>query len=131
MRKVKGLAAAGETAPTLNLVPDILLVPAALEHTALQLVADITPAVVTNSQPNWVRNLTVVVDPILDTNASATSWYLVSRSIEGAEVAFLNGQRQPTQIRVEGTNVLGVEWGLYLDCGVKFVEHRGWHRGNA
>jgi hypothetical protein len=131
MRLQKGLAASGETAPTLNLGPAFVVVPAALEVTARQALTQITPQQVSNVNPFASFGLTLIVEPRLDgaTNGT-TAWYIVASpsSVAGAEVAFLNGNDAPTLIRVDGTNVLGVEWGAYIDCGVKFVEHRGWHR---
>ena len=130
MRLQKGMAATGETAPILNLTPAILLVPAALEVQARQTIASIVDPSQNNAAANPFANaLQVVVEARLDaaTNGS-TAWYLISLAIAGAEVAFLNGQSEPNFVRVEGTNALGVEFGVYLDCGVKFVEHRGWYR---
>ena len=132
LRKVVGYVATGETAPTLNLLPEILVVPPELEGKALQLLTDTTPATIANVNPAWTRNLQLVVEPRLSAATDgATAWYLVSRQAEGAEVAFLNGDTTPTPLRVEGTNILGIEWGLYLDCGAKFIEHRGWWRAKG
>jgi len=134
MRLQKGLVATGETAPTLNIIPDYLLVPATLETTALQVVSDITPALVASSQPAWVKALQVVVEPRLDAATNGTTaWYLVANPnlIDGAEMAFLEGREEPSTVRVEGTNILGIEWGVYLDVGVKFVDHRGWYRAKG
>jgi len=76
--------------------------------------------------------LTLIVEPQLGAT-SATKWYLLAgpTQTDGAEMAFLNGNQQREQIRVEGTNVLGVEWGVVLDVGVKFVGHRGWLRSGT
>jgi phage head maturation protease len=131
MRLQKGMVATDETAPVLNITPNYLVVPAALEVSAEQVTTQITPALVASVPPAWIRSLNVIVEPRLDalTNGT-TAWYLVAApsQIEGAEVAFLNGKEEPTMIRVEGTNILGIEWGVYLDVGCKFLEHRGWYR---
>jgi len=131
MRLQKGMVATGETAPTLNITPNFLLVPAALEVAAEQVTTQITPALIGSVVPAWVKSLTVIVEPRIDAFTNGTvNWYLAASpsQIEGAEVAFLNGKEEPTMIRVEGTNILGIEWGVYLDVGCKFVEHRGWYR---
>jgi hypothetical protein len=131
MRLQKGLAATGETAPTLNLSPTYLVVPAALEVTARQALVDLTPAQTTTANPFSAMGIQLIVESRLDgaTNG-ATAWYLVAAPalIAGCEMAFLNGNDAPTMIRVDGTNIQGVEWGAYIDAGCKFVEHRGWHR---
>ena len=59
-----------------------------------------------------------------------TAWYLAAGPsvVDGAEIGFLNGVETPSMVTVEGTNVLGIEWGVYLDCAAHFVDHRGWYR---
>lgn len=129
MRTQTGLAGPGETAPALNITPQFLVVPAALEALALQFVAQITPAVSASVVPAWIPALTVIVEPRLDAATNGlTAWYLASTQVDGAEVGFLNGREEPTMVTQEGTNVLGIEWGVYLDCAAHFVDHRGWYR---
>jgi len=131
MRLQRGLAATGETAPILNIVPRYLVVPAALETLALQMVTQITPAIAASVTPSWVSQLTVIVEPRLDAGtAGTTNWYLAAdpAQIPGFVLSFLNGSETPTAVRVEGTNMLGVEMGVYLDCGVAVLDHRGWWR---
>lgn len=82
----------------LNIVPKFLVVPAALETTAEQLVNSIAdPAASGNSGIyNPARSLMVVVEPLLDAN-SATAWYLFASTdqIDTVEVSFLQGQETP------------------------------------
>ncbi len=132
MRKQKGLVSTGETAPKLNIAASFLLVPAALETAALQTVnSTADPSASNDIKFNPFRALQVIVEPRLDdlTNGG-TAWYLVAspNQVEGAEVAFLNGNDRPTMVTYQGTNVLGTEWGVFLDFGAKFIEHRGWAR---
>jgi hypothetical protein len=130
MRLQKGFVAAGEVAPTLNLQPAFLLVPAALEVAAKQAVAQITPALVSSVNP-FAGQLQVITEARLDAGTNGTTaWYLIASpgQFAGAEVAFLNGQETPNMVRQEGSNILGIEWGVFLDVGVKFVEHRSWYR---
>ncbi len=135
MRKQKGLAAANEVAPILNIMPSFLIVPAAKETEALQFISSTVDPAKSNMTPNpFASAIQVIVEPRLDGGTNGlTAWIVVASpsAIAGAEVAFLNGQREPTLIRVDGTDVLGIEWGLYLDVGVKFVEHRGWARSKG
>lgn len=131
IRLQKTMVATGETAYPLNLTPSYLLVPTALEAVALQYTTQITAAVNSNVLPGWIPSLQVVVEPRLDSATNGTTaWYLVvpPSQISCAEVAFLGGKEEPTMIRQDGTNILGVEWGVYLDCAAKFVDHRGWFR---
>lgn len=131
IRRQAAMVAAGETAPMLNLTPSYLLVPTALEAIALQFTTQIMPNASANVLPGWIPALQVVVEPRLDAATNGTTaWYLVvpNNQIASAEVAFLGGREEPTMVRVEGNNILGVEWGVYLDCGVKFIDHRGWFR---
>jgi len=131
LRKQKGLVPTGEAAaPPLNITPGFLVVPAILEMDAMQFAASIVDPSKSNATPNpFAGKLQVIAEPLLDA-ISATAWYLSAAPnvIITAEAAFLGGQREPNMVRVEGTNVLGVEWGVYLDCGLKFVDHRGWYR---
>ncbi|MET0106633.1 MAG: ClpP-like prohead protease/major capsid protein fusion protein [Sedimenticola sp.] len=101
MRKQKGPGGEG----FLNVVPRFLIVPAALEATALSLVAsefidlDEQAGSGTNTTSRsraleWVRNLEVVVDPRLD-ETSETGWYMAGGydQIDTIEVAYLSEQR--------------------------------------
>jgi HK97 family phage prohead protease len=133
MRLQKGLVTTGETAPILNVQPRFLLVPAALEILAAQTVGSIADPAKSNdiTRNPFTNMLTLIVEPRLDaaTNGS-TAWYLVASPdvTEGAEVAFLNGNEMPTMMTIQGDNVLGTQWAVFLDFGVKFIEHRGWAR---
>ena len=73
-------------------------------------------------------------EPRLDgaTNGT-TAWYLAAEptAIAMAEMAFLNGQQTPSIQRVETTNILGLEWGIVLDVGCAFIEHRGFFRARG
>lgn len=132
LRKQKGFVGVGETAPLLNVSAAFLLVPAALETTAEQTINSTSdPSASNDNKFNPFRNLKIIVEPRLDAGTNGTTaWYLVAdpSQYEGLEVAFLNGQDSPNMIEVQGTNVLGTEWGVFLDFGAKFIEHRGWAR---
>jgi phage head maturation protease len=131
MRLQKGLVNTGETAPTLNVTPEFLIVPAALESAALQVTSTITPALIGSVNLDWMRGLKVIVEPRLDSATNGTTaWYVAANptSYSGFVMAFLEGRSEPTMVREDGTNILGVEWGVYLDCGVKCLDHRSWYR---
>ncbi len=91
MRKQKGLQGA-----ILNIVPRFLIVPAALESEAEQLVATLVDPTKQNATPQhaWIRGLEIVVNARLD-EASGVSWYLAAdfNQVDTIEVAYLQGQR--------------------------------------
>jgi hypothetical protein len=138
MRLQRGLVPSGETGPLLNIEGSILLVPAALETAAKQTVVSIGDPSKSNSitfNP-FSGSMQVIVEPRLDGGTNGTTaFYVVANPnlSEGAEVAFLNGNDTPTMVTEVGNNVLGTQWGIYLDFGVKFIEHRSWarHKGAA
>lgn len=82
----------------LDPVPRFLIVPVALETLAEQLVSSLVDPSKSNDTGNvkWVRNLTVVADPRLDTS-SETAWYLAASptQVEGIVRAYLAGQARP------------------------------------
>lgn len=80
----------------LNIVPRFLIVPAALESTAEQLIASLVDPTKQNATPQlaWIRGLEIVVDARLDAD-SDTAWYLAadSNQVDTVEIAYLQGQR--------------------------------------
>ena len=91
MRKQKGLQGA-----TLNIVPRFLIVPAALESLAEQLVSSLVDPSKQNATPQhaWIRGLEIVVDARLDDD-NEKSWYLAAdfNQVDTIEIAYLSGQR--------------------------------------
>jgi phage head maturation protease len=102
--------------------PTFLVVPAALENTARQLVANITPAAAANVQP---YSLTVVVEPRLDAT-SATAWYLVAGNQSALEYGYLDGAQGPQTFQEEGFEVDGLSIKCRLDFGTGWVSPLGW-----
>ncbi len=79
----------------LNIRPAFLIVPAALELKAEQLVAqNLVPAASAKVVPQSIRTLSPISEPRLDA-ASATSWYLAAspNQIDTIEYAYLEGQQ--------------------------------------
>jgi hypothetical protein len=91
LRKQKGMQGA-----ILNIVPRFLIVPAALESQAEQLVASLVDPTKLNDtqQYAWIRGLEIVVDARLDED-SEVSWYLSAdfNQVDTIEIAYLQGQR--------------------------------------
>ncbi len=135
MRRQTGLTADA----ILNITPRYLIVPVALEATALELVNSTSYIVANGNQGvqniygvGGVRSLTVIGEPILDGN-STTAWYLAAdpSQIDTVEVSFLQGEESP---------VLEDEWDFNTDTykykvrqtfGVKEIDWRGLWRNIA
>jgi hypothetical protein len=120
-----------QTAPKgmiLNLVPLYLLVPAALENTAEQLVSplNIASSDVTKVIPGWIRSLNPIVEPRLDANSTA-AWYLVADPgvIDTIEYCYLEGQQGVYTETRQGFDVDGFEIKARLDFAAAPVEYRG------
>lgn len=121
MRLQKGIA--GEA--TLNTSPRFLIVPAALETEAEQLLAAIRPSTVSEVVPNWVQGLTLVVDSRLDGD-SDTAWYLAASpdQMDTVEVARLDGDGVSTESN-EGFFVDRTDFKVRLDVGAAVLDWRG------
>jgi len=91
MRKQQGMQGA-----ILNIVPRFLIVPAALESEAEQLVSSLVDPTKQNATPQhaWIRGLEIVVDARLDAS-NDKSWYLAAdfNQVDTIEIAYLQGQR--------------------------------------
>lgn len=121
MRLQKGLD--GKT--PIDASPRYLVVPAALETVAEQIVGQLVPSQVSNVNP-FSGKLEVVVDPRLDAN-SATAWYLSADPmvIDTIEYSYLETEQGPVVEAREGFEVDGVEVKVRLDFGAGVLDHRG------
>ena len=124
----------------LNIAPRYLIVPAALEATALELFTstgrpDVGGDTTGNSGvqniygPGGRRSVTIVSDAVLDGN-SATAWYLAAdpSQVDTIELSFLQGEESP---------VLESEWDFDKDVyknkvrqtfGVAAIDYRGLYK---
>jgi phage major head subunit gpT-like protein len=126
MRKQKGIGAKA----TLNITPRYLLIPAALETIAEQLIGSIVDPTKNNSTINpFANKLQIVTDAILDAN-SITAWYLIAQynQVDTIEVAFLSGNQTPMLERQLGWDVDGMEFKIRHDVGAKAIDHRGMYK---
>lgn len=117
--------------------PTILLVPTALEATAKELMNSqyvVGPTSGKTPSANiWQGAFTPLVSPWLSnstlTGYSSTAWYLLGNpsDLAALEIAYLNGQTQPT-VEFFGMDttpdVLGVSWRVFWDFGVALAEYR-------
>ena len=135
MRKLQGLA--GEN---LSVVPRFLLVPPELEQTALKLLHSTEIMVAGNTDTSRpAKNihqgtLVPVVEPRLSAGTDGTTaWYLVADPLnaESLVVVFLGSERQPTIVRRDPENILGIGWIVYQDVGVAPVDWRGVQRNKG
>ncbi|WP_374422732.1 prohead protease/major capsid protein fusion protein [Paracoccus sp. (in: a-proteobacteria)] len=114
----------------LNIRPAFLIVPAALELKAEQLVAqNLVPADSAKVVPQSIRTLSPISEPRLDA-ASATSWYLAAspNQIDTIEYAYLEGQQGAYIETRNGFDVDGVEIKCRLDFGAKAIDWRGLYK---
>jgi hypothetical protein len=102
--------------------PATLLVPAALEMTARQLVAAFNPNSAGAVQP---FTLAVAVEPRLDA-ASAAAWYLVAGNQSALEYGYLDGAQGVQTDQRDGFEVDGIEIKARLDFGCGWVSPVGW-----
>lgn len=113
---------------TLNIKPEFLIVPAALEATAAQLLTSTAdPAGNNSGVANIYRNsLNLIVDAELD-DYSATQYYVAANSadIDTIEVTYLNGNKQPILESQVGFDFVGIRWRILDDFGVSALDYRG------
>jgi hypothetical protein len=108
----------------LNVVPRVLLVPAALETVGRVLVAS-------NNTPlgDQEGDLTVAVCPRLD-STSATAWYLTGdpSRFDTIEVAYIDGRDEPEITTAKGWTVDGSRMKVALNFGVAALDYRAMYR---
>lgn len=127
MRLQKGL----DGSTPIDAMPKYLIVPAALETTAEQLLADLAAATVADVNP-FAGRLELVVDPRLDA-ASATAWYLAAAysTIDTIEYSYLDQAAGPQIEAKPGWEVDGVEMKIHLDFGGGVLDWRGLQKANG
>lgn len=118
----------------LNIAPKFILVPAALEDRAIQMInSTSTLGADANSgifNP-YHKTLDVIVDPRLDA-VSETKWYMLSaQGTDTIEVAYLDGNDEPYLEQQEGFIVDGVAWKVRIDAGVAALDYRGMVRSDS
>jgi len=116
----------------LQVEPDRLIVPPALELVALQFATAVTPAVDGNVNP-YKSTLAPSVVPNLGTAAggSDTAWYLISSDLPPIAHAYLEGYNAPTVQTIEGMNPDAVTMNARHIFGAAAVEYRGSYKNNG
>lgn len=111
----------------LNIEPRFLLVPAALEMTAKQVIGSaVDPTATKGMAMNPVNNMAeVIVDARLDA-ASATAWFMAAdpAAYDTIEVAYLDGNDMPYLEQQTQWTSDGVEMKVRIDAGVAPLDYR-------
>ncbi len=132
----------------IDVAPAYILVPSDLHGTAKGLLlsdfmlmaqAGTTDANVTKGNANVNKGALKIVSESRLGNASytgysATSWYVTGdpKVCDTVEVAFLNGKQEPTIERLQPpANVLGLQYRVYHDVGVKSLDARTVQKSTA
>lgn len=115
----------------IDISPRYLLVPPALEATALRLMATINPVETANVNL-YAGRFQIIVEPRLSAAAggSDTAWYLMpsKADIETIELANLRGAEGIQIEQVDAEDILGVTWRAYYDVGASAIEWRGMYK---
>ena len=111
----------------IGIEPRFLVVPAALETVALQLVGEIAAAQIGDSNAS-LRRLEVIVDPRLDAT-STTAWYLFAGpSMPSLSVAYLEGEEQPYVETRVGFDIDAVEVKVRWSLAAYWADFRPTYR---
>lgn len=111
----------------LNIRPEFLIVPAALEGAAMQVInSEFEVGAAKNATvPNAVRNIaTVISDARLDDSSSTAFYLMAGKMFDTIEVAYLDGRAAPRLEEKAGWNVDGTEFKVSMDAGVKALDYR-------
>lgn len=124
----------GNSTGGLNIRPAFILVPVELEATAKILMASANdPAATTPNVVNPVQGLATVVSDARLSTKSAKEWYLAANpnQFDTVEVAYLNGNENPTLEQRDGWDVDGVEFKVRLDAAVTVLDYKGLVKNNG
>lgn len=124
-QRPEGVAASDKDA-FIQVSPDLLYVPPALEVDALQFVTAVAATKGADVNP-FGSTLTPVVEPSLGTSAggSDAAWYLFSSDLPVMEHAYLDGFEVPTVVTKDGMNPDGVNMVARHIFGAAPTEWRG------
>lgn len=112
----------------LNLVPGFVLTPAAIEVPVRQMVTStVDPDAKVTGVPNVFNSMQAICDAELDVDSGAAPFYFAASPglCDTIEVAYLNGNDQPTLEMRPSWERLGIEYRIYMDYGVSLVDYRG------
>ena len=127
-RKAMRLQRGVDDEQLVNVRPRFLIVPAALETAAEQIVAEITAETVATVNP-FSGALQVLVEPRLDAS-SETAWYLAASPAAVPSLAFavLDGRDGPSIETRDAWVIDGMEMKVRHDCASFWLDYRGVYR---
>ncbi|KPL52271.1 hypothetical protein ABB55_08525 [Prosthecomicrobium hirschii] len=113
----------------LGVAPRLLLIPAALEMAAEQILSPIAAAKTDDAVPESIRNMRLAIEPRLDT-ASATAWWAFADPAQFPTVKFLTlqGFATPKLEQSQEFNMLGTSWRVHWHVGAGPAEWRWGYR---
>jgi ATP-dependent protease ClpP protease subunit len=118
----------------LNISPSFIIVPAALESAAIQVLnsTSVPGAEMNSGIANPVNRMgNLIVESRLD-SAPAPYWYVAAeQGADTIEVAYLDGVDVPYLEQQEGWTVDGVSFKVRIDAGVAPLDYRGLARAKA
>ena len=118
----------------LNISPSFIIVPAALESAAIQVLnsTSVPGAQMNSGIANPVNRMgNLIVESRLD-SAPAPYWYVAAeQGADTIEVAYLDGVDVPYLEQQEGWTVDGVSFKVRIDAGVAPLDYRGLARAKA
>lgn len=109
-----------------GMVPRYLVVPTELEFTARELLLPAPPG----SPPNILGGaLEIIVSQALTETAR---WYVIAGpQNDTAEVAYLNGKKEPEMFRAEGFTIDGHTYKVRMVFGAAVLDYRAFYRGGV
>lgn len=121
----------------LNIRPQYIIAPLALQMTVAQFLAPITPTQQSQTTPDYLKALDPIIEPRLDggftdpatkaaISGSSSNWYLAAAPgmIDTVELAYLEGNQGVYTETRTGFDVDGVEVKVRLDAGAKTIDYR-------
>ncbi len=128
----------------INVLPKYLLLPPELLFTGLRITKSKLRigAPASNALYGDTNVLEAALEPIGEpllsnstmTGYSATSWYVTGdpNEVDTIEVAYLDGKDTPTVERFESDpSIMGLIYRVFIDAGVKALDHRGMQKNNS
>lgn len=128
MRLQQAVVAKGAAGRPLNIKPEFVLCPVALENKAKQIIrsASVPGADVNAGIDNPIRDFAKVIsDPRLDAKSAAAYYLVAKQGSDTIEVAYLDGVEQPYFETHEGFTSDGIATKVRIDAGVSALDARG------
>jgi hypothetical protein len=113
----------------LNLRPQFLMVPSALESKAEKILTATPSDDETKNVPGSLKSLVPIVEPRLDA-VSSTAWMLAASpsTIDTIEYAYLSGEEGIYTEQRNGFDVDGIEIKVRMDFGAGAIDYKGFYK---